>query len=150
MTLSQVTMSLKLCTFLFLPFSAAFATEVIVNGSFETGTLGPWSSQIFSASALSVSSSGAGCATPFIAGTNGAATGCQSTGGPFGTYAAYSSLDGFGDGSYNSTPGYAAVSYDLTQSIVLSPGVTNGTLSWADEAIWGIDAGRTARQFRVL
>src|SRR5690349_15276679 len=128
-------MSLKLCTFFFLPFSAAFATEVIVNGGFETGTFGPWSSQIFSASALSVSSTGSGCATPFKVGSDGNATGCQSTGGPFGTYAAYSSLDGFGDGSYNGTPGYSALSYDLTQSIVLSPGVTNGILSWADEAI---------------
>lgn len=92
---------------------AGAATELVTNGSFETGDLTGWST-----SGLTIG----GCQTDWNVSNSGGATGCNPVPDPIsGTFAAYNSGDGRGP-----------LIYRLFQSIAVPTDVAGGSLSWLE------------------
>lgn len=112
------------------PTAIAAPVQLVVNGGFETGTLGAWST------------SGLGAGTCPTAphdwnvqnNGSGASTGCNPVANPLGsTYAAYVMNDG----------NAAGLTYRLFQDIFIPLGTLSGTLSFWDTSDNVSDAGRT-------
>jgi hypothetical protein len=105
----------------------AAPVELVANGGFETGALGPWGT------------SGLGMGTCPISPrdwnvSNVSSTGCSTVANPAGsTYAAYVMNDG----------NAAGLTYRLFQDIFIPFGTIAGTLSFQDTSVNFADAGRT-------
>lgn len=104
---------------LWAPSASALATELIVNGGFETGTLAGWTT-----SGLTVPGAcgGGPNATDWTVSNVGTATNCANPGNPpVGSFAAYNMFDAG-----------APTTYRLRQALALPAGLTAATLSWRD------------------
>jgi hypothetical protein len=105
----------------------AAPVELVVNGGFETGSLGPWGT----------SGLGAGTCPSSPHDWNVSATsntGCATVANPSGSsFAAYVMNDG----------NAAGLVYRLFQDILIPLGTQGGTLSFQDTSINNSDAGRT-------
>jgi hypothetical protein len=106
----------------------ASATNVILNGGFESG-LANWNTAIVSTSVSSIANTNLSpCGTSWYLASTGST--CSSVANAVGTGAAYSAFDGYG--ASNSLPSYAAVLYDLYQEFVVPNGIETAQLSWLD------------------
>jgi MYXO-CTERM domain-containing protein len=129
------------------------ATNLIVNGGFEAG-FSNWTTSVISTSAASIAATGptAMCATPWVVGSGGAATNCETVANPIGTLAAYSSFDGPGDNFRNGSSTYSALTYRLEQTFTVPNNIMAAefALRWS----WYVDTpltygGTMARFFRA-
>lgn len=104
--------------------------ELVANGGFETGALGPWTN-----SGLGASGTCPNANRDWNVSASATATGCRFPANPSGsTFAAYVMNDGTGP-----------LTYQLIQSIFVPLGTTSGALSFDWTSVNGFDAGRTLR-----
>ncbi len=117
----------------------AAATDVIVNGGFETGTLAGWT--------VAPDPTSGSCDTNWNVSNSHFATGCESFGHDvpnpvFGSFAAYQSFDGDGP-----------LTRVLSQSFVVgNGGLTVANLGWSQTYGWDMDTfsnGALPRTFKV-
>jgi hypothetical protein len=101
--------------------SYAAPTELISNGSFETGNLTSWST-----SGLGTVGNCANVGRDWNVSSSSSATGCALPGAPVdGAFAAYVMNDG----------GVTATDYTLSQDFVVPVGLTSASLSWFDSSV---------------
>jgi PKD repeat protein len=114
-TATNATASPLIATITVTPSTSA-AVQLIANGSFETGSLSPWTNTGFGALGICGSTN-----QDWKVSTNGAiGTGCQNPGDPTsGSYAAYNMFDASG-----------ALTYRMYQTITLPSNITTATLGY--------------------
>ena len=119
-------------------FSVVAATELVINGGFETGDLTGWSTSML---APSGPCGAADNKQDWNVGSSGAATNCNDPGSPpSGSYAVYNMFDGGTD-----TP----LTYRLWQQVSLPSGNYIGAnLSWQQAITWSF-SGSLPRVFSV-
>jgi protocatechuate 3,4-dioxygenase beta subunit len=115
-----------------LETGAGAPEELVVNGDFETGDLGPWST-------LGLGNTGICGSTnrDYLVGSTGTVTGCIDPGDPIsGSFALYNMLDGAG-----------ALNYRANQLVTVPTGVDQADLSWI--STWETSFSGDPRFFRI-
>lgn len=126
---------LLLCAILLACSASVNATELVVNGGFETGDLTGWTTSGLG----TVSGTCPGSPRDWNVSNLGTSTGCVDPGNPVsGTYAAYNMFDGTGP-----------LTYRLRQTISLPSAVATATLKWQDALYDEHSTGSQPRVFTI-